>query len=219
MQILQTQSTALAGEVQSKVGHPASYIRPCIQDSGLSHRIRALKRNHGRKLLACRAIGFTEISFDGFSLIADLYALERRTSERLRELDRARSDFVAVVTHDLRTPLSVVRGYLDLFAEQTRKNKNGHGLPLAEATLQVEISTRDQPTTLYALTATRLLERSPEVMRLFESDPFAEGFYRAMGAVRVGDVPSGSIPHRNLPVLRFDLEAAIVWLEAQVGAK
>jgi K+-sensing histidine kinase KdpD len=69
---------------------------------------------------------------------ASLYALERRTSERLRELDRARSDFVAVVTHDLRTPLSVVRGYLDLFAEQTRKNKNGHALPLAEATLQVE---------------------------------------------------------------------------------
>jgi len=71
---------------------------------------------------------------------ASLYALERRTSERLRELDRARSDFVAVVTHDLRTPLSVVRGYLDLFAEQTRtkKNKNGQHLPLAEAPAQVE---------------------------------------------------------------------------------
>ena len=69
---------------------------------------------------------------------ASLYALERRTSERLRELDRARSDFVAVVTHDLRTPLSVVRGYLDLFAEQTRSSKNGHRLPLAEATAQVE---------------------------------------------------------------------------------
>jgi len=69
---------------------------------------------------------------------ASLYALERRTSESLRELDRARSDFVAVVTHDLRTPLSVVRGYLDLFAEQTKKSKNGHHLPLAEATAQVE---------------------------------------------------------------------------------
>ena len=66
---------------------------------------------------------------------ASLYALERRTAESLRELDRARSDFVAVVTHDLRTPLSVVRGYLDLFAE---KSKNGHRLPLAEASAQVE---------------------------------------------------------------------------------
>ena len=66
---------------------------------------------------------------------ASLYALERKTSERLRELDRARSDFVAVVTHDLRTPLSVIRGYLDLFAEQT---SNGHRLPLTEASAQVE---------------------------------------------------------------------------------
>jgi signal transduction histidine kinase len=31
-----------------------------------------------------------------------------------------------------------VRGYLDLFAEQARKSKNGHQLPLAEATAQVE---------------------------------------------------------------------------------
>ena len=65
---------------------------------------------------------------------ASLYALERKTSERLRDLDRARSDFVAVVTHDLRTPLSVIRGYLDLFAEQS---SNGHRLPLAEASEQV----------------------------------------------------------------------------------
>jgi K+-sensing histidine kinase KdpD len=72
---------------------------------------------------------------------ASLYALERKTAESLRELDRARSDFVAVVTHDLRTPLSVVRGYLDLFAEQTQVNgrsKNGDRLPLAEALAQVE---------------------------------------------------------------------------------
>ena len=65
---------------------------------------------------------------------ASLYALERKTSERLRELDRARADFVAVVTHDLRTPLSVIRGYLDLLAEGT---SNGHRSPLAEASIQV----------------------------------------------------------------------------------
>jgi signal transduction histidine kinase len=39
------------------------------------------------------------------------------------------------VTHDLRTPLSVIRGYLDLFAEQTT---DGHRLPLTEASAQVE---------------------------------------------------------------------------------
>jgi GNAT superfamily N-acetyltransferase len=38
-----------------------------------------------------------------------------------------------------------------------------------------------------------------------ESDPFAEGFYTAMGATRVGDVPSQSIPERRLPLLGFDM--------------
>jgi TPR repeat protein len=46
--------------------------------------------------------------------------------------------------------------------------------PRFEAALQIELGTRDKPTTLYALTANRLLERSPEVMRLFERDPFAD---------------------------------------------
>jgi K+-sensing histidine kinase KdpD len=64
---------------------------------------------------------------------ASLYALERETTASLRELERARSEFVAVVTHDLRTPLSVIRGYLDLIAE-----KNGASrVPVDEAVAQV----------------------------------------------------------------------------------
>jgi GNAT superfamily N-acetyltransferase len=34
-----------------------------------------------------------------------------------------------------------------------------------------------------------------------DSDPNAEGFYEAMGAVRIGEAPSGSIPGRMLPRL------------------
>ena len=64
---------------------------------------------------------------------ASLYALERQTTDRLRELERARSEFVAVVTHDLRTPLSVIRGYLDLIGEKNGKSK----MPIDEAVAQV----------------------------------------------------------------------------------
>ncbi|TMF80327.1 MAG: GAF domain-containing protein [Chloroflexi bacterium] len=66
---------------------------------------------------------------------ASLYALERKTTESLRELERARADFVAVVTHDLRTPLSVIRGHLEMLAEKNGTQKAR--LPLAEATSQV----------------------------------------------------------------------------------
>jgi GNAT superfamily N-acetyltransferase len=38
-----------------------------------------------------------------------------------------------------------------------------------------------------------------------DSDPFAEGFYRAVGAVLVGEAPSGSIPGRMLPLLSYDI--------------
>jgi len=64
---------------------------------------------------------------------AALYALERQTTDRLRELERARTEFVAVVTHDLRTPLSVIRGYLDLLAEKNGNRK----IPIDEAVAQV----------------------------------------------------------------------------------
>jgi GNAT superfamily N-acetyltransferase len=34
-----------------------------------------------------------------------------------------------------------------------------------------------------------------------DADPHAEGFYLAMGAQRIGAVPSGSVPGRELPLL------------------
>ena len=37
------------------------------------------------------------------------------------------------------------------------------------------------------------------------SDPYAEGFYVAMGAMRIAEVPSDAIPNRLIPRLRFSL--------------
>ncbi|GHF62634.1 N-acetyltransferase [Kitasatospora xanthocidica] len=37
-----------------------------------------------------------------------------------------------------------------------------------------------------------------------DSDPHAEPFYRAMGAVRIGSTPSASIPGRELPLLALE---------------
>jgi N-acetylglutamate synthase-like GNAT family acetyltransferase len=42
------------------------------------------------------------------------------------------------------------------------------------------------------------------------ADPFAEGFYAAMGAVRIGEAPSDAIPNRLIPRLRFSLLTARV---------
>jgi len=44
-----------------------------------------------------------------------------------------------------------------------------------EATLQIQVITRDEPTVLYELVAKQLLRQNPEVLRLFANNPFPAG--------------------------------------------
>ena len=54
----------------------------------------------------------------GASLVqADAWEQQEQTMRRLRELDQAKTDFVATVSHELRTPLSSIRGYTELLRE------------------------------------------------------------------------------------------------------
>jgi signal transduction histidine kinase len=54
----------------------------------------------------------------GASLVqANAWEQQQRTLQRLRELDQAKSDFVATVSHELRTPLSSIRGYTELLRD------------------------------------------------------------------------------------------------------
>jgi PAS domain S-box-containing protein len=43
---------------------------------------------------------------------------EQRANERLREADRLKDGFVALVSHEVRTPLTSILGYLELLSEQ-----------------------------------------------------------------------------------------------------
>lgn len=49
--------------------------------------------------------------------LAAALATEQAAVERLRELERVKSDFVSTVSHELRTPLTSMVGYLELLAE------------------------------------------------------------------------------------------------------
>jgi PAS domain S-box-containing protein len=43
--------------------------------------------------------------------------IEREVVERLRELDQVKTDFVSTISHELRTPITSVVGYVDMMAE------------------------------------------------------------------------------------------------------
>ena len=71
---------------------------------------------------------FTESDVAQLSAVADLLAgivekgrLQREAEaqvEQLKALDHARNELIALVTHELRTPLAVVRAYTDLLSEE-----------------------------------------------------------------------------------------------------
>ena len=52
--------------------------------------------------------------------------------DRLSQLDAARAELLAVVTHELRTPLAVVRAYVDLLADAAASNAAGPSVDVVE---------------------------------------------------------------------------------------
>ncbi|RJQ31269.1 MAG: GAF domain-containing protein [Actinobacteria bacterium] len=50
-------------------------------------------------------------------LNARIYEAEKQTVQKLKELDKMKADFVASVSHELKSPLTSIKGYLDLLME------------------------------------------------------------------------------------------------------
>lgn len=51
----------------------------------------------------------------------ELVAELKRVSSELRELDRAKSEFISIITHELKTPTSQIIGYISMLLEQKEK--------------------------------------------------------------------------------------------------
>lgn len=89
--------------------------------------------------------------------------------DRLSQLDAARAELLAVVTHELRTPLAVVRAYLDLLADAAAANTAG---PTVDAVESWRASATEQVTRLDRLVDSILASVRGEGLTGLRREPF-----------------------------------------------
>ncbi len=109
-----------AGRMHAEgLGLPVPGSEPC--EGVLVVPLVADERVVGTLMVTGKAGGFTQDDEDFLSLFASSAAIALTNSmlfEQTLELDRLKSDFVAVVSHELRTPLAVVLGNLELLGDE-----------------------------------------------------------------------------------------------------
>jgi signal transduction histidine kinase len=89
--------------------------------------------------------------------------------DRLSQLDAARAELLAVVTHELRTPLAVVRAYVDLLADAAGASSSGPSAQVAESW---RASAIDQVTRLDRLVDSILASVRGEGLTGLRREPF-----------------------------------------------
>ena len=85
---------------------------------------------------------FTTPVYMGSQHIGRLFVFRDVTHER--ELDRMKSEFVSMVSHELRSPLTAIKGYIDLFVE----GNVGSLTPMQQHLLNIVLTNTDRLITL-----------------------------------------------------------------------
>lgn len=70
--------------------------------------------------------------------VAQLISQLQRANDELNQLDKMKSDFIAIASHELRTPLGVILGYASFLQETTDDEVRGHADKVVKSALQLK---------------------------------------------------------------------------------
>jgi signal transduction histidine kinase len=107
---------------------------------------------------------------------ASLYSQIDVAYQRLQELDRLKSEFIAIASHELRTPLSIVLGYSMMVHDQTQGDKHEYMHRVMESAQRIKevvddmvslrhLETGEAPPTLEAIIVQDLVRQVFESMQ------------------------------------------------------
>lgn len=69
--------------------------------------------------------------------VAQLVNELKRVNDELSELDKLKSDFIAIASHELRTPLGIILGYASFLEEAEDEDTRGHASKVMASALQL----------------------------------------------------------------------------------
>lgn len=115
---------------------------------------------------------------------------EKDYVKSLEEVARVKSEFISIASHELRTPISVIKGFVELFSNGTlgvTSDKQQNALGAIERSLQ--------SLTRIAEDATRVAQIESDRLVLALGDHGVEGLLRQAVSIAAGDAP-----HRDLSI-------------------
>lgn len=123
---------------------------------------------------------------------------------QLEASEKQRRSFLADVTHELRTPLSVIRGQAEGIADGLYPADAAHLAPIVEATQTLARLVDDLRTLALAETGHLQLQREPVDMATLINDTIAafESQAQAKGVSLAGDIP-GELPTVSADAVRI----------------
>lgn len=109
--------------------------------------------SHNLSILAAQAA----VAIEGAQLVAQL----QKANDELSQLDKLKSDFIAIASHELRTPLGVILGYASFLQEADDEEVRSHASKMVNSALQLQRIIED-------LTNLRYLEQNSGALHLEE---------------------------------------------------
>ncbi len=93
--------------------------------------------------------------------VAQLVIALRGANKELSEVDKLKSDFIAIASHELRTPLSVILGYASFLQEEESAEVSGHATKVMQSALQLRRIIEDMVNLRYLKQSQSELKREP----------------------------------------------------------
>lgn len=93
--------------------------------------------------------------------VAQMVEQLRKMNEELNELDKLKSDFIAIASHELRTPLSVILGYASFLQEEDDESVSAHATKVMNSALQLRSIIEDMINLRYLKQKQSELNREP----------------------------------------------------------